>query len=99
MKDDIFLPFLTKQVFITTKVILAAPHIDENIDNIGYSLLVFDIWYQRNFSSVQPIKVILKFSENVPAGIVRYALTLPNERTSISTDGQGLFDLLYLHFC
>ena len=48
----------------------------------------------KEFSSVQPIKVILKFSENVPAGIVRYALTLRNERTSTSTDGQGHFDLL-----
>ena len=43
MKDDIFLPFLTKQVFITTNVILAAPNIDEINDNIGCSLFVFDI--------------------------------------------------------
>ena len=43
-------------------------------DNIGYSLYVFDMRYQKNFESAQPIKVEFKFLENLPAGRNAYAL-------------------------
>ena len=64
-----------------------------NDDNIGYNIYVFDIRYQKNFESSQPIKVEFKFDEVVPAGIYGYALVLTNKLVSISSDGQRMFDL------
>ena len=65
-----------------------------NINDIRYNLYVFDIRYQKSLEKAQPIKVEFKFSENVPAGIYRYALVLKNKRISISSDGQRHFDLI-----
>ena len=62
-------------------------------NNIGYNLYVFDIRYQKNFESAQPIKVEFKFSGVVPAGINGYALVLTNRLISISSDSQRMFDL------
>ena len=62
-------------------------------DNIGYNIYAFDIRYQKNFESSQPIKVEFKFDGVVPAGIYGYALVLTNKLISMSSDGQRMFDL------
>ena len=62
-------------------------------NNIGYNIYAFDIRYQKNFESSQPIKVEFKFDGVVPAGIYGYALVLTNRLISISSDGQRMFDL------
>ena len=62
-------------------------------NNIGYNIYAFDIRYQKNFESSQPIKVEYKFDGVVPAGIYDYALVLTNRIISISSDGQRMFDL------
>ena len=62
-------------------------------NNIGYNIYAFDIRYQKDFESSQPIKVDFKFDGVVPAGIYGYALVLTNELISISSDGQRKFDL------
>ena len=64
-----------------------------NDNNIGYNIYVFDIRYQKNFESSQPIKVEFKFDGVIPAGIYGYALVLTNKLISISSDGQRMFDL------
>ena len=65
-----------------------------NDDNdIGCNIYSFDIRYQKNFESSQPIKVEFKFDGVVPAGIYGYALVLTNKLISISSDGQRMFDL------
>ena len=61
-------------------------------DYIGYNLYAFDIRYQKNFESSQPIEVEFKFDEVVPTGIYGYALVLTNGLISISSDGQRMFD-------
>ena len=61
-------------------------------NNIGYNIYAFDIRYQKNFESGQPVKVEFKFSENIPAGIYGYGLVLTNKLISISSDGQRMFD-------
>ena len=63
-------------------------------NNIGYNIYAFDIRYQKNFESSQPIKVEFKFDGVVPAGIYGYALVLTNRLVSISSDGQRMFDLI-----
>ena len=62
-------------------------------NNIGYNIYAFDIRYQKNFENAQPVKVEFKFSENIPAGIYGYSLILTNRLTSITSDGQRMFDL------
>ena len=59
--------------------------------DIGYNLCVFDIRYQKNLESAQPIKVEFGFSENIPAGVYGYALVLTNELVGRSSDGQRYF--------
>ena len=83
-----------------TKNNILEPYITDNdfrscndVDNIGYILYVFDITYQKNFESAQPIKVEFKFDGVVPAGINGYALVLTNRLLSISSDGRRMFDL------
>ena len=61
--------------------------------NIGYNLYLFDIRFQKNFETAQPIKVEFKFYGVVPAGIYGYALVLTNRLISIISDGQRMFDL------
>ena len=63
-------------------------------NNSGYNIYAFDIRYQKTFENAQPVKVELKFSENVAAGIYGYALVLTNKLISISSDGQRMFDLV-----
>ena len=62
-------------------------------NNIGYNICAFDIRYQKNFESSQPIKVEFKFDGVVPAGKYGYALVLTNRLISMSSDGQRMFDL------
>ena len=64
-----------------------------NGDIIGYNMYVFDIRYQKNFESSQPIKVEFKFDGVIPAGIYGFALVLTNKLISVSSDGQRMFDL------
>ena len=63
-------------------------------NSIGYNMNVFDIRYQKNFESAQPIKVGIKFDGVIPAGIYGYALVLTNRIISMSSDGQRHFDLI-----
>ena len=83
-KDDILIPYISDHDFRSSN--------DGN--SIGYRLYVFDIRYQKNFESAQPIKVEFKFDGVVPAGIYGYALVLTNKKISISSDGQRHFDPL-----
>ena len=61
---------------------------------IGYNIYAFDIRYQKNFESSQPVKVEFNFDGVIPAGIYGYALVLTNRMISISSDGQRMFDLI-----
>ena len=83
-----------------TKDNLLQPYISDNDcrssndgDNIGYNMYAFDIRYQKNFESSQPIKVEFKFDGVVPAGKYGYALVLTNRLISIGSDVQKMFDL------
>ena len=82
-KDDLLQPYISNPDFRSSN----------NGDNIGYNIYVFDIQYQKNFESSQPIKVEFKFDGVIPAGIYGYALVLTNELISISSDGHRMFDL------
>ena len=84
-KDDILQPFISDDNFRTSNA--AA-------NDVGYNLYVFDIRYQKNFESVQPIKVEVKFDGVVPNDINGYALVLTNNLASISSDEQRYFDLI-----
>ena len=91
----------TKEAFkALTKDNLLQPYISEHDfrssndgNNIGYNIYAFDIRYQKNFESSQPIKVEYKFDGVVSAGIYGYALVLTNKLFSISSDGHRMFDL------
>ena len=82
-KDDILQPYISEDDFRSSN--------DGN--DIGYDIYAFDIRYQKNFESSQPIKVEFKFDGVVPVGINGYALVLTNKLLSISIDGQRMFDL------
>ena len=82
-KDNLLQPYISDADFRSSN--------DGN--NIGYNIYAFDIRYQKNFESSQPIKVEFKFDGVVPAGIYGYALVLTNKLISISSDGQRMFDL------
>ena len=84
-KDDILQPYISDDDFKTSNV--AA-------NDVGYNLNIFDIRYQKNFESAQPIKVEFKFDGVVPNDINGYALVLTNKLVSISSDGQRHFDLI-----
>ena len=83
-KDDILKSYITDNDFRSSK----------NAKNIGYFLCVFDIRYQKNFESAQPIKVAFKFDGFIPAGTYGYAVVLSNRLLSISSDGQRHFDFI-----
>ena len=82
-KDNLLQPYLSDHDFRSSN--------DGN--NIGYNIYAFDIRYQENFESSQPIKVEFKFNEVIPVGIYGYGLVLTNKLISISSDGQRMFDL------
>ena len=82
-KDNILQPYISEDDFRSSN----------EGNNIGYNIYAFDIRYQKNFESSQPIKVEFKFDGVVPAGKYGYALVLTNRLISISSDGQKMFDL------
>ena len=82
-KDNILQPYISEHDFRSSN--------DGN--NIGYNIYAFDIRYQKNFESSQPIKVEFKFDGVVLVGIYGYALVLTNRLISTSSDGQRMFDL------
>ena len=83
-KDDKLQPYISDIDFRSSN----------NNNEIEYDLYVFDIRYQKNLENAQPIKVKLKFSENIDGGVYGYDLVLTNKRNSISSDGQKHFDLI-----
>ena len=83
MKDKILQPYISDNDFRSSN--------DGN--NIGYNIYAFDIRYQKNFESAQPIKVEFNFNGVIPAGIFGYALVLTNRLISISSDGLRMFDI------
>ena len=83
-RDDILQPYISEDDFRSSN----------EGNNIGYNIYAFDIRYQKSFENAQPVKIEFKFSENIPAGIYGYALVLTNKLISISSDGQGMFDLV-----
>ena len=82
-KDNLLQPYISDADFRSSN----------NDNNIGYNIYVFDMRYQKNFESSQPIKVEFKFDGLFPAGIYGSALVLTNKLISISSDGQRMFDL------
>ena len=82
-KDNILQPYISDADFRSLN----------NGDNIGYNIYAFDMRYQKNFESSQPIKVEFKFNGAIPAGIYGYALVLTNRLIIKSSDGQRMFDL------
>ena len=62
-------------------------------EDIGYNIRAFDIRYQKNFESAQPMRVEFKFDGVISAGLYGYALILTNKSLIISSDGQRMFDL------
>ena len=77
-KDDILQPYISDD--------------DHRSSNGGveicYNLYVFDLRYQKDFESAQPIIVEFIFDGVVPNDINGYALVLTNKLISISSDGQ-----------
>ena len=87
-KDNILQPYISEHDFRSSN----------GVNDVGYNIYAFDIRYQKNFESSQPIKVEFKFDGVVPAGIYGYALVLTNRLISISSDGQRKFDLNQIQF-
>ena len=83
-KDNILQPYISEDDFRS----------DNNCNNIGYNIHVFDIRYQKNYQSGQSVKIEFKLDKVVPAGIYGYALVLTNRLVSISSDGQRMLDLI-----
>ena len=82
--DDMLQPYISQKDF--------RPSNDG--DDVGYKIHAFDIRYQKKFESSQQIRVEFKFSEDIPAGIYAYGLVLTIRLSSISSDGQKVFDLI-----
>ena len=83
-KDNIIQPYISEDDFRS----------DNNGNNIGYNIHVFDIRYQKNYQSGQSVKVEFKLDKIVPAGVYGYALVLTNRLVSIGSDGQRMLDLV-----
>ena len=83
-KDNILQPYISEDDFRS----------DNNGNNIGYKIHVFDIRYQKDYQSGQSVKIEFKFDKVVPAGIYGYALVLTNRLVSISSDGDRMLDLV-----
>ena len=83
-KDNILQPYISEDGFRS----------DNNGNNIGYNIHVFDIRYQKDYQSGQSVKIEFKLDEIVPAGVYGYALVLTNRLVSRSSDGQRMLDLI-----
>ena len=84
-KHDILQPYISEEDFRSS---------NDAANDVGYNLYVFDIRYQKDYTTSQPIKVEFKFNGVVPNDINGYALVLTNKLVSISSDGQRHFDLI-----
>ena len=84
-KYDIIQPYISDDKFRTSNV---------RADDIGYSLYVFDIRYQKNFRNSQPNKVEFIFIGVVPNNVNGYALVLTNKINTVRSDGNRHFDLI-----
>ena len=62
-EDDLLQPYITEDDFRSSN----------DGDKIGYNMDSFDMNYQKNFESAQPVKVDYKIDGVVPAGIYGYA--------------------------
>ena len=82
-KDNILQPYISEDDFRS----------DNNGNNIGYKIHVFDIRYQKDYQSGQSVKVEFKLDKIVPSGVYGYGLVLTNRLVSITSDGQRMFDL------
>ena len=85
-KDNILQPYISEDDFLS----------DNNDNNIGYNIHVFDIRYQRDYQCGQSVKIEFKSDKIVPAGIYGYDLVLTNRLLSIGSDGQPMLDLVYI---
>ena len=83
-KDNIIQPYISENNFRS----------DNNGNNIGYNIHVFDIRYQKNYQFGQSVKVEFKLDKIVPSGVYGYALVLTNRLVTISSDGQRMLDLV-----
>ena len=83
-KDNILQPYISEDDFRS----------DNNGNNIGYNIHVFDIRYQKNYQSGQSVKIEFKLDKVVPAGVYGYALVLTNRLVSTSSDGDSMLDLV-----
>ena len=83
-EDNILQPYISADDFRS----------DNNGNNIGYNIHVFDIRYQKDYQSGQSVKVEFKLDKIVPAGVYGYALVLTKRLVSISSDGQRMLDLI-----
>ena len=81
---DIFQPYMSEHDFRSSN----------DDDKIGFGLYAVGIRYQKNFESVQPIKVEFKFPGDDPVAIYSYASVLTSRLASINSDGQRMFDLV-----
>ena len=84
-KNDILQPYVSEGDFRSSNVA---------VSDVGYSLYVFDIRYQKNYTASQPIKVEFKFDGVIPKDVNGYALKLTNSLVSIGSDGQRHVDLI-----
>ena len=73
-KVDVLQPDERQKDFGTKGVVA----VGRNTDDIGRSSFVFDIRYQKLFSSGHSKDVKLKIDPTVPAGVVELALILTN---------------------
>ena len=83
-KDNILQPYVSEDDFRS----------DNNGNNIGYNIHVFDIRYQKKYQSSQSVKIEFKLDKVVPVGVYGYALVLANRLVSISSDGDRMLDLV-----
>ena len=82
-KDNMLQPYISEDDFRSSN----------EGNNVGYKIHAFGIRYQKNFENAQPVKVEIKFSANIPAGIYGYVSVLTDGLVSISSDGHRIFDL------
>ena len=68
LTNDNLQPHIPQRDFLTNNVIAAF----ENTDYLSYNLFVFDLPFERKFSSAQPKILNFKFYEHVADGVVGY---------------------------
>ena len=84
-ENDLLKPYISDHDFRSSNT---------RVDEVGYSLYVFDIRYQPKITNSQSIEVEFKVDGVVPNVINGYALVLTNKMESVSSDGQRHFDLI-----